>query len=153
MAYFLRHKLYIAQSLYLILCLFIFLTQLNCILSHYTICVIWKLIFLSCGPGSSVGIATDYGLDGPGIESRWGEIFRRPYRPWGPPSLLYNGCRVFPEGKKRTGRDTDPSPHYSAEVQKQSRAIPLLSLRAFVAYKKGETYLSSFYWHMTFLGL
>ena len=27
------------------------------------------------GPGSSVGIATDYGLDGPGIESRWGEIF------------------------------------------------------------------------------
>ena len=27
------------------------------------------------GPGSSVGIVTDYGLDGPGIESRWGEIF------------------------------------------------------------------------------
>jgi hypothetical protein len=24
------------------------------------------------GPGSSVGIATDYMLDGPGIESRWG---------------------------------------------------------------------------------
>jgi hypothetical protein len=24
-----------------------------------------------CGPGSSVGIATGYGLDGPGIESRW----------------------------------------------------------------------------------
>jgi hypothetical protein len=38
------------------------------------------------GPGSSVGIATVYGLDGPGIESRWGEIFRtRPDRPWGPP--------------------------------------------------------------------
>ena len=32
------------------------------------------------GPGSSVGIATDYGLDGPGIESRWGEIFH-PSRP------------------------------------------------------------------------
>jgi hypothetical protein len=27
------------------------------------------------GPGSSVGIATDYGLDGSGIESRWGEVF------------------------------------------------------------------------------
>ena len=25
-----------------------------------------------CGPGSSVGIATGYGLDGPGIEYRWG---------------------------------------------------------------------------------
>jgi hypothetical protein len=24
------------------------------------------------GPGSSVGIATDYGLDGSGIEFRWG---------------------------------------------------------------------------------
>ena len=24
-----------------------------------------------CGLGSSVSIATDYGLDGPGIESRW----------------------------------------------------------------------------------
>ena len=49
----------------------------------------------------SVGIATGFGLDGPGIESRWGgEIFRtRPDRPWGPPSLLYNGYRVFPGGK------------------------------------------------------
>ena len=28
-----------------------------------------------CGPGSSVGIATDYGLDGPGIECRWGRDF------------------------------------------------------------------------------
>jgi hypothetical protein len=27
-----------------------------------------------------------------------GEIFR-PHRPWGPPSLLYNGYRVFPGGK------------------------------------------------------
>jgi hypothetical protein len=26
--------------------------------------------FVPCGPGSSVGIATGYGLDGPGIESR-----------------------------------------------------------------------------------
>jgi hypothetical protein len=52
------------------------------------------------GPGSSVGIATDYGLDGPGIESRWGRILRtRIDQPWGPPSLLYNGYRVFPEGK------------------------------------------------------
>ena len=33
-----------------------------------------------CGPGSSAGIATDFGLDGPGIESRGEEIFR-PSRP------------------------------------------------------------------------
>jgi hypothetical protein len=52
------------------------------------------------GRGSSVGIATRYGLDGAGIESTWGEIFHtRPDRPWGPPSLLFNGYRVFPRGK------------------------------------------------------
>ena len=32
------------------------------------------------GPGSLVGIATDYGLDGLRIESRWGEILH-PSRP------------------------------------------------------------------------
>jgi len=67
-------------------------------------------IYIS-GPGSVVGITTAYGLDGPGIESRWGEIFRAsPDRLWGPPSLLYNGCRVFPGGKVLPGRDADPSP-------------------------------------------
>jgi hypothetical protein len=33
---------------------------------------------LHFGPGSSVGIATDYGLGGPGIESRWGASFSAP---------------------------------------------------------------------------
>ena len=33
-----------------------------------------------CGPGSSVGIATDYGLDGPGSNPGGEEIFR-PSRP------------------------------------------------------------------------
>jgi len=64
-----------------------------------------------CGTGSVVGIATAYGLDGPGIESRWGEIFHTsPDRPWGPPSILYNGYRVFPGGKVLPRRDADPSP-------------------------------------------
>jgi len=41
-------------------------------------------------PDSSVGRATHYGLDGPGIESQLGgEIFRtRPEQPWAPPGLL-----------------------------------------------------------------
>ena len=34
-----------------------------------------------CGPGRSVGIATGYGLDGPGIESRWGRNFPHLSRP------------------------------------------------------------------------
>ena len=72
------------------------------------------------GPGNVVGIATGYGLDGPGIESRWGEIYRTcPDRPWGPPSLLYNGYRVFPGGKERPGSAVDPSPPSSALVKKE----------------------------------
>jgi hypothetical protein len=44
-----------------------------------------------------------------------GEIFRTcPDRPWGPPSLLYNGYRDIPGGKERPGRDADPSPPSSA---------------------------------------
>jgi len=31
-----------------------------------------------CGPGGVIGIATGYGLDGPGIESRWGTGFSAP---------------------------------------------------------------------------
>ena len=34
-----------------------------------------------CGAGSSVGIATGYGLDGPGIEFRWGRDFPHLSRP------------------------------------------------------------------------
>jgi hypothetical protein len=65
-----------------------------------------------CGPGSSVGIATELraGRSGDRIPGG-GEIFRTsPDRPWGPPSLLYSGYRVFPGGKERPGRDADPSP-------------------------------------------
>ena len=48
-----------------------------------------------------------------------GEIFRTcPDRPWGPPSLLYNGYRVLPWGKERPGRDADLSPPYSAVIMK-----------------------------------
>jgi hypothetical protein len=34
-----------------------------------------------CGPGSGVGITTGYGLDCPGIESRWGRDFPHLSRP------------------------------------------------------------------------
>ena len=50
------------------------------------------------GPGSSVGIVTDYGLDGTESNPGRDEIFRPARQPCGPPSLLYNGYRVFPGG-------------------------------------------------------
>jgi len=43
--------------------------------------VIFRRVILDvCGPGSSVGIATDYGLDGPESNPGGDEIFR-PSRP------------------------------------------------------------------------
>jgi hypothetical protein len=72
-----------------------------------------------CGPGSAVGIANGYGLEGPGIESRWGQNFPHLSRlAWGPPNLLYNVYRIFPGGKERPGREADPSPSSSAVVKK-----------------------------------
>jgi len=69
------------------------------------------------GPGSGVGIATSYGL---GSNPGGGEIFRTcPDRPWGPPSLLYDGYRVFPGGKERPGCDADPSLPSRAVVMKE----------------------------------
>jgi hypothetical protein len=70
-----------------------------------------------CGSGSSVGTATGYGLDGPGIESRWRRDFRHLSRPvLEPTQPPVNGYRVFPGGRKRPGRDADPSPPSSATV-------------------------------------
>ena len=85
----------------------------------------------SDGPGSSVGIATDYGLDGPGSNPGGDEIFRTcPDRPWGPPSLLYNGYRVFP-GAKRLGRGVDNLPHLVPRLKKE-QSYNCTQLRAFV---------------------
>jgi len=94
-------------------------------------CLTFNLrIATACGPGSVVGIATDYRLDGPGIDSRWGEIFRTcPDRSWGTPSLLYNGYRVFPWVK--SGRCVTLTPHpLLMPWSWKGRAIPVLPLRA-----------------------
>ena len=77
------------------------------------------LINKNSGPVSVVGIATGYGLDGPGIESRWGRDFPHLSRPalglTQPPVQWVSGLS---RGKKRPGRDADPSPPSSAVVMK-----------------------------------
>jgi len=58
---------------------------------------------------------TGYGLDGPGIETRWGRDFPYLSRPaLGPTQPPVQWVRVFPRGKERPGRDADPSPPSSA---------------------------------------
>jgi hypothetical protein len=96
-------------------------------------------VLVTGGPGSSVGIATGYGLDGPGIESRWGRDFPHlsspALEPTQPPVQWVPGLSHGVESGR--GVALTPHPLLVARSKKQSRAIPLLSLRAFVACKKG----------------
>ena len=80
-----------------------------------------------CGPGSSVGIATGYGLDGPGIESRWGARFFAPVQTG--PGAHTASCTMstgsFPGVK--SGRDVTLKPHpLPVPWSWKGRAIPLL---------------------------
>ena len=72
------------------------------------------------GPGSSVGIATGQGLDGPGIESRWRRDFPHLSRPaLGPTQPPVQWVPGLSRGKERPGRDADPSPPSSAVDMKE----------------------------------
>ena len=74
--------------------------------------------------GSLVGTATRYGLDDPGIESRWGggvevQIFRtRQDRPGDHPASYTMGTGSFP-GVKRPGRGVDHPPHLAPRLKKE----------------------------------
>ena len=79
-----------------------------------------------CGSGSSVGIATDYGLDGPGIESRWGARFSAPVQtgPGAHPASCTMGTGLFPGVK--SGRGVKLTPHaFLVTWSWKGRAIPL----------------------------
>jgi hypothetical protein len=86
-------------------CLFLFSTCFGQVCAHHH------------GLGSSVGISIDYGMDGPGIESRWERDFPRLSRPvlgsTQPPVQWVSG---LPWGKVRPGRAPYLSPPSSAEV-------------------------------------
>jgi hypothetical protein len=78
----------------------------------YEMCV---LHLAKSGPGSSVGIATVYGLDDPGIESWWGRYFPNLCRPALESNQIPVKCvPVLSGGKERPGRDADPLPFSSA---------------------------------------
>ena len=79
---------------------------------------------------SVVGIATGYGLDGPGIESRWWRDFPHLSRPaLGPTQPPVQWVPGLSRGKERPGRNADPSPLLVPWSWK-SRAIRLLPLWA-----------------------
>jgi hypothetical protein len=72
------------------------------------------------GRDSSVGIATRYELDGPGIESRWGRDFSEPVQtgPGAHPASCTMDTGSFP-GVKRPGRGVDHPLSSSARVKER----------------------------------
>ena len=72
------------------------------------------------GRDSSVGIATRYGLDGPGIESRWGASFSAPVHtgPGAHPASYTMGTGSFPGGNW-PGRGVDHPLPSSAEAKER----------------------------------
>jgi len=83
------------------------------------------------GPGSPVGITTSYGLDGPGIESRWGARFSAPAQtgPGAHPASCTMRKRSFPGVK--SGRGVTLTPHPLLVLwSRKGRAITLLPLWA-----------------------
>ena len=90
------------------------------------------------GQESSVGIATRYGLDVPGIESRWVARFSVPFQtgPEAHPAPYIMGTVSFP-GVKRSGRGVDHPLPCSNEVTERvippapSRPVPGSTLTSF----------------------
>jgi hypothetical protein len=78
-----------------------------------------------CEPGSSVGIATGYGLDGPGIESRWGKDFPPVHTGAGAhPASCTMGTGSFPGVKCDRGVLLTTHPLLAPRSWK-NRALPL----------------------------
>ena len=90
----------------------------------YTSCHITSFIFYHASPKGGPGQLSWYSdllLAGRPRDRIpvGGEIFRtRAGRPWGPPSVPYNGYRVFPGGKA-AGNGVDHPPPSSAEVKER----------------------------------
>ena len=84
-----------------------------------------------CGPGSSVGIVTGYGLDSPGIKSQWEARFSAPVQtgPGAHPASCTIGTSSF-QGVK-SGQSVTLTLHpLLVPWSWKSRAIPLLPLWA-----------------------
>jgi hypothetical protein len=73
------------------------------------------------GRDSSVGIATRYRLDGPGIESLWGAIFSAPVQtgPGVHPASYTMGTGSLSRGVKRTGHGVEHPNPSSAGVKER----------------------------------
>jgi len=112
--------------------------------------VCYNVLLLTCGPGSVVGIATGYGLDGLRIESRWGRDFPHLFRAaLGPTQPNVQWVPGLSWGKERPGREADPSP-FLVPWSRKSRVIPLSPYGPYGLYRvsvsvQGCTYCTYYY--------
>ena len=101
------------------------------------------------GRDSSVGIATRYGLDGTGIQSRWGTRFLAPVQtgPGVHPAPCTMGTASFP-GVKRPGRGVNHPPVTSAEIKAEGyTCTPLLGLHGLFQGDINLLYLCLYFWN------
>ena len=98
--------------------LYFFLLFDFCLSRLFGTCIFIFLLYFFAVAQLVKQLATGWTVRGSNLGG--GEIFRtRPDRPWGPPSLLYNGYRVYFQGVKRPGSAVDHPPPSSAEVKEK----------------------------------
>ena len=91
----------------------------DCILSTRLFCVNFQPLLPQRGPGSSVGIATNYGMDGSGSNPGGDDFPPVQTGPWAHSVSCKMGTGSFPGGKVRPGRAADHSPLSSAAVMEE----------------------------------
>jgi len=103
-----KEHFYMSESMYLMLANKVYLC-----FEGKTVYLLYVCVWVGGGGGGSVVyVATGYGLDGPGIESRWGARLSAPVQtdPGAHPASFTMGTRSFPGVKSGRGMTLSPHP-------------------------------------------
>ena len=96
---------------------------------------------LYLGPGQRSSYRDSHGLDGPGMETRWGRYSSPAHTgPGAHPVSYTTGPGSFP-GVKRSRRGVNHPPHLAPRLKKEY-SYNLLPIWAFVVFVQGKFYLS-----------
>ena len=104
--------------IYMCVCVCVCVCVCLCVCVYVCVCVcVWER---GRGRDSSVGIATRYGLDGPGIDSRWGRDFSAPVQTGrGAHPAYYTMATGSFLGVNRSGSGVDHPPHLMLRLKKK----------------------------------
>jgi hypothetical protein len=99
------------------------------VMSCFDIMCVYVCVRACVRRNSSVGIATRYGLDGPGIDSRWGRYFQHPSRLTQPSVQWVPGLL---QGLEQPGVTLTSHP-FVLSSERKSRTISLFPVWVFIA--------------------